>query len=208
MRFQRAKFVRRFATTIILVAALSAPAFAADSASPDVADSPAGLIFRWLNFILVFGGLAYILARYGGPYFRGRGAEIGGAIREASAAKADAERELRDIEDQVAHLDQEIARLRAESVQEEAAEARRQSESGAREIERIERAAQFEIQASERLARQQLREVAAQMAVDAAEKDLRAALATDEPARAELFQSFLAQLGRTAPVTSSERAKN
>jgi F0F1-type ATP synthase membrane subunit b/b' len=208
MRFQPAKFVRSFAAAIIAMALLAAPAFAADSASPDVADSTTGMIFRWLNFVLVFGGLAYILARYGGPYFRGRGAEIGDAIREASAAKADAERELREIEDQVAHLDREIARLRAESVQEEAAEALRQTESGQREIERIERAAQFEIQASERLARQQLREVAAQMAVDAAEKDLRAALSTDEPARAELFQSFLAQLGRTAPVASPERVKN
>jgi F0F1-type ATP synthase membrane subunit b/b' len=208
MRFQRARFVRRFAAALTAMALLAAPVFAADSASPDVADSPTGLIFRWLNFILVFGGLAYFLARYGGPYFRGRGADIGGAIREATAAKADAERELREIEDQVAHLDREIARLRAESIQEEAAEAQRQTESGNREIERIERAAQIEIQASERLARQQLREVAAQMAVEAAEKDLRAALSTDEPARAELFRAFLAQLGHTAPITPPERVEN
>jgi F-type H+-transporting ATPase subunit b len=202
------KFARILFAILIFMAALAAPAFAADSASPDVADSPAGLIFRWLNFILVFGGLAYVLARYGGPYFRGRGAEIGGAIREAAAAKAEAEREVREIEDHVAHLDQEIARLRAESDQEAHAEAQRQIESGQREIERIERGAQFEIEASERVTRQQLRELAAQMAIEAAEKDLRASLSGNETERAALFQSFLAQLGHTDPNALPERSEN
>jgi F-type H+-transporting ATPase subunit b len=203
-----AKFARILFAILIFMAALAAPAFADDSASPDVADSPAGLIFRWLNFILVFGGLAYVLARYGGPYFRGRGAEIGGAIREAAAAKAEAEREVREIEDHVAHLDQEIARLRAESVHEEQAEAQRQTESGQREIERIERGAQFEIEASERVTRQQLRELAAQMAIEAAEKDLRAGLSANETERATLFQSFIAQLGHTDPNASPKRSEN
>jgi len=202
------KFARKLTVALMFVAALAAPVFAADSASPDVADSPTGLIFRWLNFILVFGGLAYVLARYAGPYFRGRGNEIGGAIREAAAAKAEADREVSEIENQVAHLDQEIARLRAESVHEEQAEAQRQTESGQREIERIEHSAQFEIEAAERVARQQLRDVAAQMAVEAAEKDLRAVLSTDGPARAALFQSFLAELGQPARTTSPERPRN
>ncbi|MGB6431184.1 MAG: hypothetical protein WBF06_11395 [Candidatus Acidiferrales bacterium] len=178
------------------MAVFAAPAFAADGGPAEAADSTAGLIFRWLNFILVFGALAYVLARWGGPYFRGRGAEIGVAIRDATAAKAEAERELREIEDKVAHLDQEIARVRADAVREEAAEAQRQAESGRREIERIDRAALFEIESAERAGRQQLRARAAQMAVAAAEKELRANLPTNEAARTALFQSFLAQLGR------------
>jgi F0F1-type ATP synthase membrane subunit b/b' len=187
-------FARRVGIGLFVIAALAAPAFAAESASPDAADTPTGIIFRWLNFVLVFGTLAYALARYGGPYFRGRGAEIGGAIRDAAATKADAERELREIEDKVAHVDQEIARLRSESGREEEAEAQRQVEAGRHEIERIERGAQFEIEASERVYRQQLRELAAQMAIEAAEKELRAGLSTNETERATLFQAFLAQL--------------
>jgi F0F1-type ATP synthase membrane subunit b/b' len=190
-----AKFAQRLAATFFVIAALAAPAFAAEGASPDAADSPAGLIFRWLNFVLVFGTLAYVLARWGGPYFRARGAETGRAIREATAAKADAERELRQIEDQIAHLDSEIVRLRDESTQEAAAEAQRQVESGQREIERIDRAAEFEIEASERLVRHQLRSLAAQMAIEAAEKDLRAGLPANAAARAALFQTFVADLG-------------
>jgi F-type H+-transporting ATPase subunit b len=191
-----AKSVPSFAALLIAVAAFAAPAFAADGGPAEAANSPAGLIFRWLNFILVFGALAYVLARWGGPYFRGRGAEISVAIRDAAAAKAEAERELREIEDQVAHIDQEIARVRADAVREEAAEAQRQAESGRREIERIDRAAQFEIESAARAGRLQLRALAAQLAVAEAEKQLRANLPTNEPARAALFQSFLAQLGR------------
>ena len=188
------RFARRIGAVIVVLAALAAPALAAEGASPDAADTPTGVIFRWLNFVLVFGTLAYALARYGGPYFRGRGAEIGGAIRDAAATKADAERELREIEDKVAHVDQEIARLRADSGREAEAEAQRQTQAGQHEIERIERGAQFEIEASERVYRQQLRELAAQMAIDAAEKELRAGLSTNEAERATLFQAFLAQL--------------
>lgn len=200
-----ARFARRIAAALFVAVAFAAPAFAADSGSPDATDSAAGLIFRWLNFILVFGTLAYFMARYGGPYFRGRGAEIGAEIREAAAAKAEAEREVSEIENQVAHLDREIARLRAESEHEEAAEAQRQLESGRREIERIEHSAQFEIEASERVARNALRVLAAQMAVEAAEKDLRAELPTHEAERAALFQSFLGQLGEIVASAPRER---
>lgn len=190
-----AKFAQRLAATFFIIAALAAPVFAAEGAPPDAADSTAGLIFRWLNFILVFGTLAYVLVRWGGPYFRARGAETGRAIREATAAKADAERELLQIEDQIAHLDSEIDRLRAESAQEAVAEAQRQVESGLREIERIDRAAEFEIEASERFVRHRLRAIAAQMAIEAAEKDLRADLPANQAARAALFQTFVAELG-------------
>jgi F-type H+-transporting ATPase subunit b len=195
-------FARRIGITLFVLAVLAAPAFATEGASPNAADTPTGVIFRWLNFVLVFGTLAYALARYGGPYFRGRGAEIGGEIRDAAATKADAERELRDIEDKVAHVDQEIARLRAESSREAEAEAERQAEAGQHEIERIERGAQFEIEASERVYRQQLRELAAQMAIEAAEKELRAGLSTNDAERATLFQAFLAQLANMKSLGS------
>lgn len=202
------KFARRIGAALFVLATLAAPVFAAEGASPDVADTPTGWVFRWLNFILIFGALAYVLARYGGPYFRGRGAEIGGAIRDAAAAKADAERELREVEIQVANVDQEIVRLRSESDREAEAEAQRQLQAGRREIERIERGAQFEIEASERVCRQQLRELAAQMAVAAAEKEMRVALHTNEPARAALFHLFVSQVNRAAQSATLQRTKN
>jgi F0F1-type ATP synthase membrane subunit b/b' len=197
-----AKFAGSFAAALIATAALAAPAFAAEGASPNPADTPTGFVFRWLNFILVFGTAAYFVARYGGPIFRGRAAGIGGAIREAAAAKAEAERELREVEDKVAHLDQEIARLHAESERESEAEAERQVLAGQHEIERIDRGARFEVEASERVFRQQLRVLAAQMAIEAAEKELRAGLGANEAERATLFQSFIAQLGSMSKLGS------
>ena len=201
------KFAQRLAAAFFVIALFSTPAWAQEGGSADAADTPAGLVFRWLNFILVFGALAYALARWGGPYFRARGAETGRAIREATTAKADAERELRQIEDQIAHLDRETLQMRDVSAQEVAAEAQRQIESGQREIERIDSSAQFEIDASERLLRHQLRALAAQMAVQAAEKDLRAGLPENQAAGAALFQSFVAELGRTPQSASPDRTK-
>ena len=46
------------------------PALAQEQSAPDPADSLAGTIFRWLNFALVVGGIAYLIRKVGAPYFR------------------------------------------------------------------------------------------------------------------------------------------
>ena len=74
--------------------AFSLPALAQES-SPDVASMPIGTVFRWLNFLLVFGALAYLIAKFGAPYFRVRARAIGKAIEEANQTRAVVERELR-----------------------------------------------------------------------------------------------------------------
>jgi F0F1-type ATP synthase membrane subunit b/b' len=181
-----------FSAALIAVCAASTVAFAEDSGSPDPADSTVGLVFRWLNFLLVFGGLAYVMARYGGAYFRGRAKTITASIQEATSEKAAAEQELREVSEKVASLDQEIVQMRSAASTESAAEAERVAESGRREIIRIEQASRAEIRAAERAARLQLKSLAAGMAVDRASALVRSRM--DAKRRAALFQSFLAQL--------------
>jgi len=95
---------------IFFLAAL--PALAAEGAEEDPAASTAGLIFRWLNFILVFGGIGYLIAKHGGAFFRANAKAIAASITEATAAKAEADRELREVETKIARLDKEITDLR------------------------------------------------------------------------------------------------
>ena len=169
---------------------------AAEGAEPDPADSTAGLIFRWLNFLIVFGGIAYLIAKHGGAFFRGNAKAIAASIMEATAAKAEADRELHEVEAKIARLDQDVAELREEARRNWAAEAERLRASGQAEIEKINQAARAELAASERAAQQQLREVAASMAVERA-----AALVSSRmnaEIRARMFQSFLGELGRSA----------
>jgi len=186
-----------FASSALLIFIFSAlPVLAAEGAEPDPADSTAGLIFRWLNFLIVFGGIGYLIAKHGGAFFRGNAKEIAASIVEATAAKTEAERELRVVETKIARLDQDVAELREEARRNWTAESERLYASGVAEIEKINLAARAELAASERAAQQQVREIAASMAVERA-----AALVSSKmnaEIRARMFQSFLSELGKGA----------
>ncbi len=194
------KSFRRFlalasgALLIFFFAAL--PVIAAEGAEADPAESTTGLIFRWLNFLIVFGGIAYLIAKHGGAFFRGNAKQIAASIVEATAVKAEADRELREVETKIARFDQDAAEMREEARRNWAAESERLHASGLAEIEKIAHAAREELAASERAAQQQVREIAASLAVERA-----AALVSsmmNAEIRARMFQSFLSELGRGA----------
>jgi F0F1-type ATP synthase membrane subunit b/b' len=179
---------------IFLLAAL--PALAAQAAEEDPAASTAGLIFRWLNFILVFGGIGYSIAKHGGAFFRANAKAIAASITEATAARADADRELHEVETKIARFDQEVAELREAARRDSAAEAERLRGSGRAEIEKISQAARGELAATERAAQQELRAIAASMAVERAGALVSSRM--NREIRARIFHSFLGELGRSA----------
>lgn len=190
------RFLALVSSTLLIFVFIALPVFAAEGAEPDPADSPAGLIFRWLNFLLVFGGIGYLIASKGGAFFRGNAKEIAASIVEATAVKAEADRELREVETKITHLDQDVAEMREEARRNWAVESERLYKSGLAEIEKINLAARGELAASERAAQQQVREIAASMAVERA-----AALVSSKmnaEIRARMFQSFLSELGKGA----------
>ncbi|HLJ24405.1 MAG TPA: hypothetical protein VKT71_09885 [Candidatus Acidoferrales bacterium] len=184
-----------FASGAFLIGFLLAiPVLAAEGAEPDPADSTAGLIFRWLNFIIVFGGIGFLVGKHGGAFFRGNAKEIAANIVEATAAKAEAERELNQVEVKISRLDQDVAEMRAEAQRNWAAESERLHASGQAEIEKIANAAREELAASERAAQQQVREIAATMAVQRAAAMVSSKMNAE--VRSRMFQTFLSQLGR------------
>ena len=170
------------------------PSFAQEGSTPNPADTTTGLIFRWINFLIVFGGFGYLIAKHGGGFFRANAKAIAAAILEATAAKAAAERELREIEAKISRLDQEVAEMREAARRNWAAEAERLYASGLAEMDKINQAAQAELAASERAARQQLREIAASMAVQRAAALVGARMNAE--VRARMFRGFLGELGR------------
>jgi F0F1-type ATP synthase membrane subunit b/b' len=184
-----------FVTGALLLSFLVAfPAFAEEGAKADPADSPVGIIFRWINFLIVFGAIGFLIARHGGSFFRANAKEISASIVEAAAIKAEADRELAQAEAKVHNLDRDLAALREEAQRNWAAERERLKASGLAEIEKINQAAVAEMTASERAAQQQLRQVAAAMSVERA-----AALVTsrmNQEIRSRMFQSFLDKLER------------
>jgi F0F1-type ATP synthase membrane subunit b/b' len=194
------KFWRRrlslFSGGFLIVLLRALPALAAETAGEDPAASSAGLIFRWLNFVLVFGGIGYLMAKYGGAFFRANAKAIAASITEASAAKAEADRELRDVEAKITRLGQEVAELREAARRDSTAEAERLRTSGRAEIEKITQAARGELAASERASQQALRALAASMAVERAGTLVSSRM--NGEIRARIFRSFLGELGRSA----------
>ena len=180
----------------LMVLCLTAlPALAAEGAEPDPADTTAGLIFRWLNFLIVFGGIAYLIAKNGGAFFRSNAKEIAASIVQATSAKEEAARELQAAESKVERVNQDVAELREQARRNWEAESQRLYSSGAAEIEKIHQAARVELAASERAAQQQLRGIAASLAVENAAALVGARMNAET--RARIFQTFLADLGRS-----------
>lgn len=175
---------------------LALPVLAAEAAEPDPAESATGLVFRWLNFVLVFGGIAYLLAKHGGAFFCANAKAIAASIHEATAAKAEADRALGEVDAKIARLDHEVAEMRETARRNWEAESERLRASGVAEIEKIDQAARAELAASERVAQQQLRELAASMAVERAGALINSRM--NDEVRGRLFHSFLGELGRSA----------
>jgi F-type H+-transporting ATPase subunit b len=126
-------------------------------------------IFKWINFVLVAGGLIWLFGKVLPPKFRGNADVISSAITKATAAKAEADRQLREAEQRLAHLEQEVAQLRATAQREAEAEAERIRNATQSDAQKIGIAATAEVEAAERAARLELKAIAANLAVDGAE---------------------------------------
>jgi F-type H+-transporting ATPase subunit b len=126
-------------------------------------------LFRWINFAIVAAGALWLFGKFLPPRFRANAETISSAITKATAAQAEAGRQLRDAEDRLARLEQEVAELRVAAQKEAAADAARIRALAKSDAEKIGVAAKAEIEAAERAARLELKGLAANLAVDGAE---------------------------------------
>ena len=180
---------------LVLFAGIALPALAQEN-SPDVASMPIGTLFRWLNFLLVAGALAYLVGKFGAPYFRGRAQSIAKAIEEANQTRTAAERGLRDASERLAAVASEIEQERRTAERESAADRERIRTLTQVEIEKINQAARAEIAAAERAGTQELRVIAAKLATDRAAAMIREQMNAE--AESALFESFVGELARAA----------
>lgn len=180
---------------LVLFAGAALPALAQEN-SPDVASMPIGTLFRWLNFLLVAVALAYLVGKFGAPYFRSRAQSIAKAIEEANQTRTAAERELRDASEKLAAIRSEIEQERRAAERESAADRERIRTLTQVEIEKINQAARAEIAAAERAGTQELRVIAAKLATDRAAAMIREQMNAE--AESALFESFVGELARAA----------
>ena len=180
---------RRFFSTTLLIALVAVPAMAQESG--DATTTTTGWVFRWINFAIVFGVIAWGFAK-AGPYFRRNAEQISQRIAEGKRAREAAENQRRMVQEKMAHLDAEVVQLRADAQRANANEAQRIRAMAKADAQNIERAGQVEIAAAEHAARLELKAFAGRVAVEQAEVLLRDQMTAST--EAAVFRAFVESL--------------
>jgi F-type H+-transporting ATPase subunit b len=175
--------------TLALPAALLAQQSKSEASS---GESTTTEIWEWANFLILAGGLGYVVVKYVPPAFDARGKRIRKDMVEAEEIRKAAEARMAEVERRLAHLGDEIAALRAEAQREEAAENARFARETAAEIAKLQANAEQEIDSAAKAARMELKRYAAELALDLAQEKLRARITPETEDR--LVRGFLKNL--------------
>src|SRR5579864_1229816 len=80
------------------------------------------IAWKWANFLILAGGLGYLISKHAPPFFAQRSREIEESLLDAAKAKQDAEARAASIERRLAGLEREIESLQQAARAETAAE--------------------------------------------------------------------------------------
>jgi F-type H+-transporting ATPase subunit b len=131
----------------------------------DGGESTSTKMWKWANFLVLAGGLGYLIGKNAPSFFAARSEQIGKDMAEARAAEVDR---------RLANLGAEIASLRAHAQEEAEAESQRLAHHRAAEIAKIQAHAEQEIVSAGKFARLELKRYAAELAIGLAEQKIRA----------------------------------
>ena len=170
---------------------------AAAAAAGEDHGSPLSIVWKWGNFILLFGGLAFYLRRPLREFLQTRARGIEEGLASGKRAQEEAEAKMSAIEAQLARLDEDIDGLKQQAARESEEERQRIIDSSRAEAERIVAVARREIEGLQRTAQVELKAHVARLAVDLAEERLQRDL---EPSQ---DQRIISRFVRTLKGTRS-----
>jgi len=151
------------------------------------------LFWKTVNFAIFFGALAYFLAKPIKAFLRTRSQGITDELNEARKAADDAQAELAEAKSKVENLEQELAELKAKGGREAEALGAALTEQTQVECERIEKQAARDLEVMGQTARRELREYAAELAIETAEQLVREAINDED--RRRILTASLARVG-------------
>lgn len=149
-------------------------------------------VARIFNFALLVGVLVYFLRSPIAAYLGSRGEQIRADLVQASAMRAAAEAQLAEIERRMKSLPGELEALRARGAEEVAAEEVRIRTAAEAERERLLEHTRREIDLQVRIARRELMEEAAVLAVSVARERITRQITAEDQMR--LIDRYTAQL--------------
>ena len=144
----------------------------AAAAAGDDHGSPLSIVWKWGNFLLLFGGLAYYLRRPLREFLQTRARGIEEGLANGKRAQEEAGAKMSAIEARLARLDEEIDGLRQQAARESEEDRSRIVDNSNAEAEKVVAVARREIEGLQRTARMELKAHVARLAVDLAEERL------------------------------------
>lgn len=128
---------------------------------------------KWLNFIVLFGGLAYVLYRPLRNFLQARVQKIEVTLKESESSWKEAERKLDQVKERLSRIEEEIAQIKKEGKVEGQKERERIIKRTLQEAERLRRYAQEEIEMLTRAGVRELKEHAAELATSFARERIK-----------------------------------
>jgi F-type H+-transporting ATPase subunit b len=157
------------------------------------AEEEGGLeIWKWVNFLILAGGLGYLIGKNAGPFFAARSAGIRKDMEESLRQRQEAESRAAEMDRRLASLDKEIAALRTEGEAEFQRAAQRITRQIEADVTKVQAHVSQEIVIAGKAAHAELKRYSAELAVDLAEQKIRARMTP--AAQQGLVESFVSDL--------------
>jgi len=152
---------------------------------------------KLVNFLILFGGLAFVLRKPVKAMLAKRSADIGEAIRQAEEARAGAEAKAGESRAKLSGLEEEVRRLKTAAEEEGRRESERIARAAGAEADRIKKFARQEVGEQARRGVLELKAYAAARATDLARERIRKRLTAD--AQADLIDKSIDRLSDVNP---------
>jgi F-type H+-transporting ATPase subunit b len=190
--------MRRVILAVALSIALASCALPQESAGQkqEAEQGDPWIWWKWANFVILAGGLGYLIGKNVPPMFQKQSSEIKSALQEAAKVKADAAAYAASIEARLGNLQSEIEKLRVSARTDMTAEGDRIQRETGHQLQRIREQTAQEIELLTRSATDQLRKYSAELALGLAEQRIRSHM--NPEIQQKLQEGFLHDLSERA----------
>jgi F-type H+-transporting ATPase subunit b len=156
-------------------------------------------IYKWINFAILVGGLAYVLRKPAAQFFAERTDSIRKSLEEGRNALSAAEEQLRAVERKLQGFENEMAAFRAAALKEMEDEHARMHKATEQEAEKMMESVRVQMDVASKQARLELRNYAAEQAVALAERVVAGRM--DDARQKRLVSQFVEKLGAETKST-------
>jgi F-type H+-transporting ATPase subunit b len=158
---------------------------------------------KTINFIVLFGGLAYLLRKPIGSFLEKRSQDIQRTLKETEASRKEAEQKLQEAKAHLAGLEEEIEKMRKEADVEGHRERERTLQLAQKEAEKIRYFTGQEIEMLTRAGIQELKEFTAELAASLAEERIRKKMTLED--HTQLIDKSIERLSELYEESNSDK---